>query len=79
VLEVRLRSVHKGTIIRSLLESAPPDTLLFAAGDDRTDEDLFAALPEDAISVHVGSGRTRASLRLANPFELRRMLDALLG
>jgi trehalose 6-phosphate synthase/phosphatase len=52
---------------------------LFAAGDDRTHEDLFAALPDDAISVRVGSGTTRARLRLPGPFDLRRMLQALLA
>ena len=45
----------------------------------RTDEELFAALPEDAISVHVGSGSTRAKLRLPDPFDLRRMLRAMLA
>jgi trehalose 6-phosphate synthase/phosphatase len=78
VLEVRVRGVNKGTIIRQVLEGTPPDTLLLAAGDDRTDEDLFEALPEGAISVHVGTGRTRATLRLPGPFDLRRMLHALL-
>lgn len=78
VLEVRMRGVHKGTIIAQVLNSVPKGSLLFAAGDDRTDEDLFAALPDDAISVRVGPGRTRARLRLPGPFELRSMLKALL-
>jgi trehalose 6-phosphate synthase/phosphatase len=77
VLEVRVRGVHKGTIIQQVLADVPSGSLLFAAGDDRTDEDLFAALPGDAISVRVGPGSTRAGLRLADPFELRRMLQAL--
>jgi trehalose 6-phosphate synthase/phosphatase len=79
VLEVRLQGVHKGTIIGQVLASVPHGSLLFAAGDDRTDEELFAALPEDAISVRVGPGSTRAKLRLADPFDLRRMLRTLLG
>jgi trehalose 6-phosphate synthase/phosphatase len=79
VLEVRLKGVHKGTIIEQVLASVPEGSLLFAAGDDRTDEELFAALPENAISVRVGAGSTRAKLRLPDPFELRRMLRALLG
>ena len=28
---------------------------MIAIGDDRTDEDLFAALPPNALAVHVGS------------------------
>jgi trehalose 6-phosphate synthase/phosphatase len=31
-----------------------------AAGDDWTDEDLFAALPETAFSIRVGLAQTRA-------------------
>jgi len=77
VLEVRVRGVHKGTIIQQVLADVPAGSLLFAAGDDRTDEDLFAALPEDAISVRVGAGSTRARLRLPDPFDLRRMLQSL--
>jgi trehalose 6-phosphate synthase/phosphatase len=79
VLEVRLRGVHKGTVVQRVLEHAPRDTLLFAAGDDRTDEDMFAALPEGAISIRVGLGATRARFRVQAPFELRRMLNALAG
>jgi trehalose 6-phosphate synthase/phosphatase len=79
VLEVRLKGVHKGTVIAQVLAGVPQGSLLFAAGDDRTDEELFAALPEDAISVRVGAGSTRAKLRLPDPFDLRRMLRALLG
>ena len=78
VLEVRLRGVHKGTVVGRVLEQAPSGTMLFAAGDDRTDEDMFAALPAGALSVHVGPGATRARFRVQNPFELRRLLSGML-
>ncbi|MET0343659.1 MAG: bifunctional alpha,alpha-trehalose-phosphate synthase (UDP-forming)/trehalose-phosphatase [Polyangiales bacterium] len=78
VLEVRLRGVNKGSVINRVLEHAPRDTALFAAGDDRTDEDMFAALPERAMSIHVGPGVTRARFRVQTPFDLRRLLAALL-
>jgi trehalose 6-phosphate synthase/phosphatase len=79
VLEVRLRGVHKGTVVDRVLERAPKGTLLFAAGDDRTDEDLFAALPASAISIRVGPGYTRARFRMSGPFELRRLLASMVG
>ena len=41
-------------------EWTDPDFVL-AAGDDRTDEDLFERLQSDAWTVHVGPGPTRAS------------------
>jgi trehalose 6-phosphate synthase/phosphatase len=69
--------VHKGTVVDQTRHNAPPGALFFAAGDDRTDEDLFAALPENAISVRVGSGATRADLRMESPFDLRRFLQEL--
>jgi trehalose 6-phosphate synthase/phosphatase len=77
VLEVRIRGVHKGTVLQQIAASVPRASVLFAAGDDRTDEDLFAAVPEDAITVRVGPGASRARLRLPGPFELRRLLNSL--
>jgi trehalose 6-phosphate synthase/phosphatase len=49
-----------------------------AFGDDRTDEDLFAALPEGALSVHVGGKPSRAMCRVSDPAEVRKVLAALL-
>jgi trehalose 6-phosphate synthase/phosphatase len=79
VLEVRLRGVHKGLVAARVLAQAPSGSAVLAAGDDRTDEDLFAALPADAVSVHVGPGVSRARLRVASPFELRHLLTSLAG
>jgi trehalose 6-phosphate synthase/phosphatase len=66
VLEVRPHGVNKGQIVRALLEGGAAGAVLVALGDDRTDEDLFAALPDDAVSVHVGPRLSRAALRLAD-------------
>lgn len=78
VLEVRLRGVHKGhAVVR--VESAHPGSLLVAMGDDRTDEDLFAALPPDGIAIHVGVKTTRAALRVPSPADVRGLLRALVG
>jgi trehalose 6-phosphate synthase/phosphatase len=77
VLEVRLRGVHKGTVVGRIMERAPKGTLLLAAGDDRTDEDLFAALPPDALSIRIGPGSTNARFRVGTPWDLRRLLATL--
>jgi trehalose 6-phosphate synthase/phosphatase len=66
VLEVRPHGVNKGRIVGALLEGGATGALLVALGDDRTDEDLFAALPEDGVSVHVGPAPSGAGLRLAD-------------
>jgi trehalose 6-phosphate synthase/phosphatase len=79
VVEVRPRGAQKGLIVASVLERMAPGTLLVALGDDRTDEDLFAALPPDAVAVHVGPTPSRAGVRLADVDDVRRLLESLLA
>ncbi len=72
VIEVRARSVNKGTYVQSLLEAGETGIYL-AAGDDVTDNDLFRALPDDAIAIHVGAVR-RNSRR--TPLEHEYVVDS---
>ena len=53
VVELRSAGVDKGTAAQYLLDGKDYDFIL-AAGDDRTDEDLFKAIPEDVYSIKVG-------------------------
>jgi trehalose 6-phosphate synthase/phosphatase len=46
-------------------------------GDDRTDEDLFAALPPDGVAIHVGSRPSQAAIWLSDTAAVRRFLRAL--
>jgi trehalose 6-phosphate synthase/phosphatase len=77
VLEVRMRGVDKSAAVHTALSHSPEDTSVLAAGDDRTDEDLFLALPEGAIAVKVGPGPTAAQLRVETPAELQVLLSRL--
>ncbi|ODO11583.1 trehalose-phosphatase [Cryptococcus amylolentus CBS 6273] len=43
-LEVRPLAVNKGEIVRRLMYENPDADLIFCAGDDKTDEDMFRAL-----------------------------------
>ncbi|MGK3967115.1 bifunctional alpha,alpha-trehalose-phosphate synthase (UDP-forming)/trehalose-phosphatase [Sorangium sp. So ce118] len=79
VLEVRLRGVNKGTIVPRVLSTVTPDAMVVALGDDRTDEDLFAALPPTALTVHVGGGESTAAFQLPDPASARRLLRALVA
>ena len=79
VLEIRPHGVDKGTIARRALRALPPGGLVLALGDDPTDEDLFAALPDDSVTVHVGAGASRASLRLAGVSDVRWLLATVAG
>jgi trehalose 6-phosphate synthase/phosphatase len=75
VLEIRPQGVNKGCIVAEVCgEGAAAGTSVFATGDDRTDEDMFAALGNDALTIRVGPGQSRARFRVATPFELRRLL-----
>jgi trehalose 6-phosphate synthase/phosphatase len=78
VIEARPHGVHKGRIVERLLDGRPAGATLLAMGDDRTDEDLFAALPEDALAIHVGPTPSRAPLRLASVADARALLRSLL-
>ncbi len=74
VIEFRIAGVHKGMAFTP--EMNTEDTLVVAIGDDRTDEDLFAALPPSGLSIRVGQGPSRATYRLANPQAVRALLRA---
>lgn len=77
VIEIRVRGVHKGRIVASLCAERP-DVKVLALGDDRTDEDLFAALPDSGVAVHVGPRPSRAPYRLQDPEAARAFLRTLL-
>ncbi|MDC0713601.1 bifunctional alpha,alpha-trehalose-phosphate synthase (UDP-forming)/trehalose-phosphatase [Stigmatella sp. ncwal1] len=78
VVEVRPQGAHKGRVVTQVMEALGPGVLVAAFGDDRTDEDLFGAVPEDGIAVHAGGRPTRAAYRVSGPEEVRRILASLL-
>jgi alpha,alpha-trehalose-phosphate synthase [UDP-forming]/trehalose-phosphatase len=85
VLEIRPAvDWDKGRAVRSLLANVagadwPTRTAVIYVGDDRTDEDAFAALGPSGITVRVGTDAapTAARYRLRDPHEVRRFLAAL--
>jgi trehalose 6-phosphate synthase/phosphatase len=77
VLEIRPYGVHKGRIIPPMSPEREARTTVLAIGDDRTDEDLFASLPPEAISVRVGPGATKARFRLDGTAAVRDILQML--
>lgn len=78
LLEVRPVGLSKALAADRIAKRAPEDAFFVALGDDRTDEDVFAALPERALGVRVGKGPTRATLRLNDVQEARSFLRRLL-
>jgi trehalose 6-phosphate synthase/phosphatase len=76
VIEARPVGTTKGSAARRLLDLVRPDFVL-AAGDDETDEDLFAALPDSALGIRVGPGDSRARYNIEGPAQLRSWLSEL--
>lgn len=75
-IEIRNSGVTKGVAARDAIAELAPDFVL-AAGDDATDEDLFRALPAEAVSVCVGVTHSNATYRVADHRELRGLLARL--
>ncbi|MFW5783317.1 MAG: trehalose-phosphatase, partial [Spirochaetota bacterium] len=78
VLEVKSSLASKAQAAAVWHENGDYDFVL-AAGDDQTDEELFASLPESAHTIRIGLGPTNASYFLENPTELRAFLRELSG
>lgn len=77
VIEVRPQWANKGEFVAWMETRNPDADFQFAAGDDRTDEDMFLRMPEDAWTVHVGRGPTRARATAPSPAALIRVLTDL--
>jgi trehalose 6-phosphate synthase/phosphatase len=76
VMEIKSVGVDKGRAARRWLSKNKWDFIL-AMGDDWTDEDTFAVLPESAYSIKVGLGSSRARFNLDSVTEARSLLGEL--
>ena len=78
ILEVKNIGVSKGHAAQIWLEKQKWD-FIFAAGDDYTDEEMFAVLPEKAYSIRVGSSMSKARFNVDTVNEIRLLLKELAG
>jgi trehalose 6-phosphate synthase/phosphatase len=76
-IEVRLRGVSKALAARRAVTECEPNALLVAIGDDRTDNDLFRALPPSSITIAVGARPAVARFRLRDYRDVRRLLRSI--
>jgi len=76
VVEIKSAQVNKGRAAHQWIEDFPSDYII-AIGDDWTDEDTFRAMPEDALTVKVGSTSSAAKYNLISPQEVRQFLKQL--
>ncbi len=78
VIEVKDARINKGRAVSFWLSQKSWD-FVFAAGDDVTDEDMFSVLPDEAISIKVGLGHTKAKYIVESYKEVRKLLKAFTG
>ena len=76
VVEVRNSVVNKGRAALRWISKSDWDFIL-AFGDDRTDEDVFMALPHNSHSVKVGFGASAAKYYLRSSAEVRTFIKEL--
>ena len=77
VIEVRISGVDKGSVAKQFLDDEQYDFVM-AVGDDKTDEDMFKALADKAVTVKIGPGHTAAHYNLANQVEVIHLLNQLI-
>lgn len=76
IIEVKPSAYNKGTEIRRLLEKNAYDFML-AIGDDTTDEDMFTALPPEAVTIQVGCFTDKTKYTLTGQKDVLPLLAAL--
>lgn len=76
VIEIKDTHVDKGFAAAKWLKRGKYDFVM-ACGDDRTDEDTFKAMPDDAFTIKVGSSSSSANYRVEGHKDIRKLLDSL--
>lgn len=77
VIEIRISGVDKGSVAKQFLENVYYDFIM-AVGDDKTDEDMFKALADKAVTIKIGTGHTAAQYNLINQLEVIHLLNQLI-
>lgn len=78
VIEIKSADCNKGTEALRLLQKDNYDFVL-AIGDDTTDEEMFKALPESAITIKVGKTSTSAKFNIPSQSNTIPLLKKLIN
>ncbi|WP_207435283.1 bifunctional alpha,alpha-trehalose-phosphate synthase (UDP-forming)/trehalose-phosphatase [Sabulibacter ruber] len=76
IVEVKNSEINKGIGSTRWMNQHPHDFIL-CIGDDRTDEDMFRVMPEEAFTIKVGNERSLARFNLDNAKQVRKLLKSL--
>ena len=77
VLEVRAQGISKGKYVQKVLQGTSKEAFILCIGDDKTDQEMYQALPEHAISIHVGSSNEPTTYEINSPKEVRDLLNKI--
>ncbi len=78
IVEVVSTRVSKGLAVAKILESKSYQGVI-CAGDDQTDESMFALETAGLVSIKIGEGSTLARYRLPDPAALKQFLRRIVG
>ncbi|MBP7635759.1 bifunctional alpha,alpha-trehalose-phosphate synthase (UDP-forming)/trehalose-phosphatase [Candidatus Ozemobacteraceae bacterium] len=78
VVETRPAGINKGLAVKELIDNNTIDNRMLVMGDDRTDEDMFMALPPEATAIHIGPSHSVANWRIPDPETARAFLRKLI-
>lgn len=79
VIEVRAAGIHKGRYVARVLAAQTAPATIVCIGDDRTDLDMYAALPTAAWPIHIGDDHEAARWSLESPAQVRALLAELVA
>ena len=74
VIEIKNIEINKGRAVSAMLHQSQYDFAL-AIGDDHTDEDTFKAMPDNSVTIKVGSSSSAAKYYLNDVKEVRNLLQ----
>ena len=76
-IEVSRGTINKGKSVIDILSEKKYDFIL-AAGDDITDESMFASLSSETFSIKIGRKKTKANYFVDSPAELISVLEYII-
>lgn len=79
VIEVRLRTADKAAVATRIAAQCGAGTAFVAIGDERTDDDLFNALPPSSVRIAVGKPSRHAQYAVESYRDVRALLRGIIG
>ena len=76
VIEIKNTNINKGRAALKWISKKQWDFIL-AIGDDLTDEDIFAVLPDTTYSIKVGLGSSHAKFYMESVDKVRALLKSI--